>query len=431
MGDLEFQCGDDESLICPVDGDVVLANQDFYYRPLTDWGFVVLWVLIPMLFFVWIVVLKACCYRKRTNQFYSKNVFLPVESEEDYLAALPIQAEDVGSKEADSLRGSAVQDYELVGNPEKLQVRQDFVDLLARLHETHADAGASLLRKCSGTGGWGFFQPTSDLAWSGLSFVRKAKRPPPSRWPSTWLNLYLPFYPFCREKLLSGKVTVLHDHCGVVKQGQMMAIMGPSGCGKSSLLDMLAGTLRDASERKVRMSPLHVRLQRRTVILTNTFQGVIMAGDEVLARQTLLDTRMASYVTQEELVSAELTVEEVLQFACTLHFPSDVSYKERHELVDATLAVLGLENVRHNIVGPPGEYNISGGQLRRVAIATEALIKGSRVILMDEPTSGLSGGTLRSSSSFCEISATNSATPSSQPSTSPPRSSCSSSTSFS
>lgn len=48
----------------------------------------------------------------------------------------------------------------------------------------------------------------------------------------------------------------------------------------------------------------------------------------------------------------------------------------------------GLRNQAHTIIGTPIQKGISGGQKRRVSVASQ-LITGPKILFLDEPTSGL------------------------------------------
>lgn len=67
---------------------------------------------------------------------------------------------------------------------------------------------------------------------------------------------------------------------------------------------------------------------------------------------------------------------------------STTSWKERKQRVDQLLSALGLRNQADTIVGTPIKKGISGGQKRRLTIAS-ALITSPKILFLDEPTSGL------------------------------------------
>lgn len=60
------------------------------------------------------------------------------------------------------------------------------------------------------------------------------------------------------------------------------------------------------------------------------------------------------------------------------------SYKRRRR-VDQLLSAFGLQNQAHNIVGTPIRKGTSGGQKRRLSIASQ-LITAPKILFLDEPT---------------------------------------------
>ena len=57
-------------------------------------------------------------------------------------------------------------------------------------------------------------------------------------------------------------------------------------------------------------------------------------------------------------------------------------------LIDSLLDSFGLRNQQHTIIGTPIRKGISGGQKRRVTVASQ-LITGPKLLFLDEITSGL------------------------------------------
>lgn len=56
--------------------------------------------------------------------------------------------------------------------------------------------------------------------------------------------------------------------------------------------------------------------------------------------------------------------------------------------IDGLLDSFGLRKQQHTIIGTPIRKGISGGQKRRVSVASQ-LITGPKLLFLDEPTSGL------------------------------------------
>lgn len=155
---------------------------------------------------------------------------------------------------------------------------------------------------------------------------------------------------------------ILDDVSGSFSCGEMAAIMGPSGSGKTTLLDMLAG--------------------KKTTAYTGEVFLNGLPRDELFARLT-------SYVPQQDILPAHLTVYEAVKFVHELRVETAMSEREREEAVVQTLELLGLREIKDELIGDARVRGISGGQKRRVTLA-RGLAGGSQIVFADEPTSGLS-----------------------------------------
>ncbi|KAI3118642.1 hypothetical protein CBS147326_9936 [Penicillium roqueforti] len=152
---------------------------------------------------------------------------------------------------------------------------------------------------------------------------------------------------------------------GDVYQGEFVALMGPSGCGKTTLLNVLARCTAAA---------------RATV-----FGETYVNGDKVDSKTF---GRITSYVEQEDALIGSLTVRETLKFAADLSLLSTISKSERIDCIRALLEAFGIQNQAETLVGTPIRKGISGGQKRRVSVASQ-LITCPKILFLDEPTSGL------------------------------------------
>jgi ABC-type multidrug transport system ATPase subunit len=162
----------------------------------------------------------------------------------------------------------------------------------------------------------------------------------------------------------SGHVLV-DDVTFALDGGSLLAVVGPSGSGKSTLLRALTGAVRPSG---------------------GTVQ---FDGRDVHAEHGVLRSRIG-VVPQDDLVRPELTVRASLRYAAELRFPTDVGRVARNTRVEEVMTELALDHR----AGTPIR-SLSGGERKRVSVATELLTRPS-LLLLDEPTSGLDPGLERS-----------------------------------
>ncbi|WEW59019.1 hypothetical protein PRK78_004487 [Emydomyces testavorans] len=148
--------------------------------------------------------------------------------------------------------------------------------------------------------------------------------------------------------------------------GEVMALMGPSGSGKTTLLNALA--------------------HRNSSLGTAQVEGDILVNGKKVSLETF--RYIGTYVEQEDVLIGSLTVEETLHFAGQLSLSSSISKKERLNRIRSLLNAFGIQNQAKTLVGTPIQKGISGGQKRRVSVASQ-LITRPKIVFLDEPTSGL------------------------------------------
>ncbi|KAK3954219.1 P-loop containing nucleoside triphosphate hydrolase protein [Pseudoneurospora amorphoporcata] len=155
---------------------------------------------------------------------------------------------------------------------------------------------------------------------------------------------------------------------GIVEAGEILALMGPSGSGKTSLLNMLAMR--------------HVGRGGAT-----TTSGSVLINGQPAPTSTF--RQITRFVEQEDHLIGSLTVMEELNFSSRLAIASKVlPKKERIARIEGLLDAFGLREQKDTLIGTPIRKGISGGQKRRVGVASQ-LITCPRILFLDEPTSGL------------------------------------------
>lgn len=159
--------------------------------------------------------------------------------------------------------------------------------------------------------------------------------------------------------------TLLNGVSGVVRPGELLAMLGPSGSGKTTLLTALGG-----------------RLYGKT-------SGNITYNSQPFSSSV---KRKIGFVTQDDVLYPHLTVIETLTYAAMLRLPKSLTHEEKVEQAELIIIELGLTKCRNNIVGGPLIRGVSGGERKRVSIGLEMLVNPS-LLLLDEPTSGLDSTT--------------------------------------
>eukprot|EP01084_Bolivina_argentea_P304640 526163_1 len=179
---------------------------------------------------------------------------------------------------------------------------------------------------------------------------------------------------------------ILHDFNGSIQSGELLAVMGGSGAGKSTLLNALSG---------------RTNLNEQTVTGSLAINGCKFKCSE----QDIIKS-ICTYVPQSDILCPTQTVEEALKFYAHLKL-SHLSTIQREKRINYLIHVLHLETCRHNYIGDEKKRGISGGEKRRVSIASE-ILNDVDIIFLDEPTSGLdaytAARTIKTLKQFCAVS---------------------------
>ena len=152
-----------------------------------------------------------------------------------------------------------------------------------------------------------------------------------------------------------GEVQAVQDLSFRVKQGELFAFLGINGAGKSTTINIMCGQLAKDS-------------------------GTVRIGGVDLDRDPDSIKRNLGVVFQNSVLDKDLSVQDNLQSRAALYGIHGQEFKKRlSELAE----LLEFEDLLKRTVG-----KLSGGQRRRIDIA-RALLHKPKILILDEPTTGL------------------------------------------
>tara|TARA_B100001057_G_scaffold297996_1_gene298226 strand:+ start:4515 stop:5216 length:702 start_codon:yes stop_codon:yes gene_type:complete len=145
----------------------------------------------------------------------------------------------------------------------------------------------------------------------------------------------------------------LKDISFSLKKGDIVGFLGPNGAGKTTLMKIITSTLKqDKGE---------VYIYGNNTIC-----------DEIKTKNDI------GYLAENNPLYKEMNVTEYLDFIASIY-----NIKNKKDLINDLILKTGLEKEKYKLI-----ENLSKGYKQRVGIAS-ALINNPKVLILDEPTTGL------------------------------------------
>jgi ABC-2 type transport system ATP-binding protein len=152
-----------------------------------------------------------------------------------------------------------------------------------------------------------------------------------------------------------GAITGVRDVSFTVRPGEVLGYLGPNGSGKSTTVKMLAG------------------------LMAPTFGTILFDGRDI--QEDLPGYKaQVGYVPEEAHVYTYLTGPEYLRMCGRLRGIAGAALEKK---IDRFLGILGLDTDRHATLA-----SFSKGMRQKVLLSA-ALLHNPRVVILDEPVSGL------------------------------------------
>jgi ABC-2 type transport system ATP-binding protein len=151
-----------------------------------------------------------------------------------------------------------------------------------------------------------------------------------------------------------GEQTVLDNITFEIGEGEVVGFLGPNGAGKTTTMRILAGAL-------------------------SYDKGQVKICDVEVNEDPMLTKSFVGYLPEQNPLYQDMYVKEYLLFIAEIYGLGKEKLNRVNELIDK----VGLRSEFHKKIG-----QLSKGYRQRVGLA-QALIPNPRVLILDEPTTGL------------------------------------------
>lgn len=152
-----------------------------------------------------------------------------------------------------------------------------------------------------------------------------------------------------------GNIKAVDDISFNIKEGSLFAFLGLNGAGKSTTINIICG------------------------VYGYDYGEVLIDGKNINDNFEQIKTKLG-VVYQESVLDKQLSVKDNLETRASLYGIYGQNFKDRIDEIDKIISIKELFN------RPVGK--LSGGQRRRVDIA-RAIIHKPKILILDEPTTGL------------------------------------------
>lgn len=152
-----------------------------------------------------------------------------------------------------------------------------------------------------------------------------------------------------------GPVAAVNGLSFAVNRGEIFGLVGPDGAGKTATMRMLSG------------------------VMPPDAGGIVIDGVDVVSNPEEVK-RHISYMPQRFGLYEDLTVDENIRFFADVF---EIPAREREQRAQRLLAASGMSQFHSRLAG-----QLSGGMKQKLGL-TCALVHTPRILLLDEPTTGV------------------------------------------